>query len=357
MKHLDQILKKTAIITAAPDDTLSSVLAKLSSSHDAAFIFDDKKQFMGVINPYYTLIKSSAYDGNTKVEHALFHPPHVHTKDSLERIVSLMNDSKIHYLPVFDEEGAFMGITSARRILAYMLTLPVADLQLGSIAHTQKGKILAVEWDDPVSKALALFQEYKTSKIVVIDAALKLKGILSHYDLIPYIVAPGKRSNRGRRGERPRFHETPVKNYAKTTVLTLTEGATVGDAIRLILSREIGSIILIDRGVYPKGIITTRDLLDTLPGGRQEKKVKITTKHLSKQHKKAVKDLTAYIHDHINEKDEYRGAEIRASEEKKNLLYQIIVHLIPEKGKMTVFKREGKDLEAMIKELKNLVRR
>ena len=71
-----EILKTEGIFKSTKDETLGTVLNNLSSSHDAAFIFEDKdfKKYLGVINPYYALIKSN-YPPDTKVERAIFHAP------------------------------------------------------------------------------------------------------------------------------------------------------------------------------------------------------------------------------------------------------------------------------------------
>ena len=115
MNLLDAVKTKN-IIKISLEDSLSSALSHLSSSHDAAFIFDDKKKFVGVINPYHALIHAS-YPGNAKVAHCLFHPPRVKRNFSISKVAQLFIESKLHYLPVFDERDEFIGITSARRLL------------------------------------------------------------------------------------------------------------------------------------------------------------------------------------------------------------------------------------------------
>ena len=192
MKDIEKILKTTDIIKASPDDTLASTLSKLASSHDAAFVFDDDEQFMGIINPYYTSIKSSANDGSTKISHILFHPPRISREDSLSRIVQLMNESKIHYLPVFEDDGTFMGITSARRILTYMRDMDIASTKLRNAKHTQKGRVITVFMDDPVSVATSLFKEFKTSKSLITKPYVFLWG-----NALPFIGVPKVLSNNG----------------------------------------------------------------------------------------------------------------------------------------------------------------
>src|SRR5215213_6955802 len=114
-------LKTNNIIEASPEHTLSNSLAHLKSSHDSAFVFDptNKKKLLGVINPYYSVIKNS-YPGNAKVEHSLFHPPHLKTNFPVSKVAQLLIESKLHYLPVFDNEDKFTGIVSARNLLAHL---------------------------------------------------------------------------------------------------------------------------------------------------------------------------------------------------------------------------------------------
>src|SRR3989344_6984967 len=210
-----EIIKTTNIIKASPNDTLSMTLPHLTSSHDAAFVFNKKGAFLGVVNPYYCLIHSS-YPGTTKIE------------------------SKIHYLPVFDGKNKFLGIMTARRVLNQIRDLPVARISISEVILHKKRPLVTLYDYDTIAQALHLFKEHKVSKLVVIDKNMKLHGVLTYYDLIPYLVAPGVRNNRtARAGEKEQFNKMKVKNYAKPTVLALQENAKVTDAIELILTRSI----------------------------------------------------------------------------------------------------------------------
>src|SRR3990167_10291057 len=114
MELLDFVKTKN-IIKIAPDTTLSHALSSLKSSHDAAFVFDEKDNYMGLVNPYYSIIKTSL-PGNAKIEHYLFHAPRIKLNDSVAKVARLMIESKVNYLPVFDDRNEFVGITSARRL-------------------------------------------------------------------------------------------------------------------------------------------------------------------------------------------------------------------------------------------------
>ena len=262
MIDLATIVKKDNIITASPDVSLTQALARLSTSHDAAFVFDEKNKYLGVVNPYYALIRSS-HPGNAKAVHCLHHPPKIYVDYSLPKVASLLIESKIHYLPVFDRKEKFLGIISARRILKNLSNLAVFKKPIKEALQFRKRPLTVVYDDETVAQAINLFKSTKLSKLVVINRDMKLKGILSYYDLIAFMLE-GKKPNGGRReivGNKVHLFNQRVRNYMKTYVLSLRNDNLVADAFRLIIDKKIGSVVVVDEERHPIGIVTTRDLL------------------------------------------------------------------------------------------------
>jgi len=258
--RLLNILKDNNIIKASPDDLLANVLSKLSTSHDAAFVFDEDR-FLGVINPYYSVIKAS-HPGNTKAIHCLSHPPKIFLNFPLVKVCDAFIQSKVHYLPVFDEKEKFSGIISARRILNYLKDLPIFKIKIEDFIKEKNKPIVAVYEEDSIAKAVSLFKSTKLSKIIVINRDMKLKGILSYYDLMAYMMTPKESPGRGERtGKKVHYLNRQVKNFVKTSVLTLKKEVILSEAIKLILNKKIGSVIIIDEERDPIGIITTKDIL------------------------------------------------------------------------------------------------
>ncbi len=346
------IVKTENIIRVSAEDTLSSALSRLASSHDAAFVFTADDKYIGVINPYYTLIQTS-FPGTTKVEHCIFHPPRVDIEDDLSRIAQLMTESKIHYLPVFNEGKEFVGITTARRLLRAIRKMTVAKTKIINAAIGKNGGVVSVYEDESIDHALHLFKEHKISKLVVIDRGMKLRGIISYYDLIPNIVAPGDRETKN---DRKHFINLKVKNFAKKTVLTLLPNDTVADAIDQILKHSMGSVVIVDRESHPVGIITTKDILNLLLLRKLKKPVEFTQKHLSHEHEEIMADFVSYVSKHIQNHTDIRSAKVIVEEEKAGVLYRIAVHILPEKGEVQVFEKESKNLEGTIKDLKKFLR-
>lgn len=260
--RLLNILKENNIIKVSPEDHLSKVLSKLSSSHDAAFVFNDEDKYLGIVSPYFTMIKSSL-PANTKVEHCLTHTSRVYLNYPLTKVCELFIQSKIHYLPVFDPENdKFLGIISARRILSYFKDKQIFKVKLETIIRKRWQGLVTIFEDDTITQAIHLFKNKKVSKLIVISHDRKLKGVLSYYDLIKLMVSPKHSSKHGERvNKKISFYNHRVKNFEKTYVLTLSQDRSLLDAINLIVSKKIGSVIITDKERHPLGIVTTRDIL------------------------------------------------------------------------------------------------
>ncbi|GIW63556.1 MAG: CBS domain-containing protein [Patescibacteria group bacterium] len=260
-----EILKTTGIIRTTADETLAAVLANLPSSHSAAFVFDseDYKNYLGVVSPYYTMIRTT-YPPETKVETVLFHCPKLSLTDDLTEAVRLMNESKIHYLPVFDAKRAFVGIATARRIMRKLLDENLLNISVADVLAKKK-QLITINENQQVSEALSVFKTNKVSKLVCVDDHSHLRGVLTYYDLIALSLSPKFRISYGdRAGNRHKDWQMPVKNFMKTYVLTLKPTDTLSLAASMILDKEIGSVVVLDNNKKPIGIITTKDIISVI---------------------------------------------------------------------------------------------
>lgn len=259
--RLLNILKEDNIIKVSPDDHLSHVLSKLSTSHDAGFVFDEKNKFLGVISPYYSAIKSS-HPGNAKVINCLTHPPKIYLNYPISKVCSLFIQSKIHYLPVFTSDEQFLGIVSVRRVLSHFKNLPIFKTKIEEIIKIRWRPLITIKQDASINDAFHLFKNKKFSKLVVVDYEGNLKGVLTYYDIINFIISPKYKEGRGDRvGSKGSFYNLRVKTFAKSYVLTMNKERQLSDVIDTIINKKIGSVVIIDKDRRPIDIITSRDLL------------------------------------------------------------------------------------------------
>lgn len=347
---LSEILKTEGIITVGPEDTLSHAMGQLSSSHDAAFVVDEKENLLGVVNPYHCLINNS-YPGNAKVIHCLMKPPKVYLETSIAESARLMSESKIHYLPIYDEHKKFVGIITARRILSHLLKMSDSKKALKNILKNNK-PIKAVYEDEKIAKALHFFKEAKISKLIVVSKENKLKGVLTFYDLISHLATPKTRESIGdRKGVKTPFLNYQVRNFMKTMVLTLSEDASIADAINLILDKKIGSVVIVDKENRPIDIVTTKDIFNGMFRKATSVNFEVMTKNLSGVSKLILPVFNNKFFQMISKRKNVQKSTLFVEEKGKGM-FKVLFSLIPKRGKRELIEREGRDLTNVLSDVK-----
>lgn len=345
------IIDSQDVIKVLPDDTLSSALGKLKSAHDAAFVFDTEDKYLGLINPYFSVIKTS-FPSNAKIINCLFHAPRIGIHFSISKIAQLMNDSKVHYLPVFDDKEKFLGRISARSLLRNLQHLDIFSTQISEFIKTKKQQLVTVREDDSISNALQIFKTTKVSKLVVVNKEFRLKGIISYYDLISLLASPKKKDRSSGDGNKHNIQNKRVRNYAKSYVLTLSSARALRDAVHLILDKKIGSVVVVDSQNKPVTIITTKDLLSLFIRESNRELIEVTSKNLSHKSRKILGGFFYHFKNLLQKGRGVSKAKLFVKEEKQGGLFQVILSLIPKKGEPKIIKQEGKNLEQVLREVK-----
>lgn len=353
---LDKLVRNDNIIKIAPNETLSSALTKLSTSHDAAFLFSFDNRFLGVINPYYCLIQKS-YPGNARVEHCIYHPPKIKINTPIEKVATAFIESKIHYLPVFDEKDRFKGMVSARALLNYFQSHLVFSSTVGELLKTKNRPLMTINENDTIALAISYFKKTKFSKLVVVGKENRLKGILSYYDLINFLVAPKDAQSRGQReGVKINASHQKVSNFSKKYVLTLNTTNTITDVIKLILSKGIGSVVILNDNKKPMGIITTRDILRFFIFRQRRARIEIISKNLSEKSKHIFGAFFRPFSHLLNHSNNLSKTRIIIKEEKQGGLFKVMLSLFPKKGEPKVIHQEGKSLSKILPSLNEIIR-
>lgn len=351
---LGGLYKTEDIIKTSSDDTLSSALSLLGSSHDAVFVFDDKDKLEGVINPYYCLIRKS-YPANTKVKNCLISPPHLSVSDTLGKAARQMMESKIHYLPVYQDKK-FVGIITARRILRHIRD----DERYNETLHhrTKKGKrLVTIKNTVQLTKAMELFKKHRVSKLVVVGTTGRLEGVLTYYDIINHLSEPRERQNfASKSGNKQPALRKPVKNFYQKNVLTMSPEKTYRDVIDVILEKEVGSIIIVDKKNIPLGIVTTKDLLMLYTDNKKTPNLKLNASGLSKGSKTLANLFMNRFYKMIGTRDDIEKAEVTISEMSKGGVFKAVLAVF-QQGKRKIVKEEGKDLQTVLKDIKLKARR
>jgi len=356
MINVRDIISTEHILEASEKDSLSKALAKLPTSHSAAFIFSKDKKKVGLVNPYHCIIRSSL-PGNAKVEACVFHSPKLYITTRLDRIIESFISSKIHYLPVFNQNETFAGVVSARGVLNLLKDAAYFNLPIKSVLKRKFKPLVTIQENDTISTAIHLFKLHRVSKLIVVNKDNKLKGVLSYFDIVNFLLTPKHKLRPGdKEGKKGTFYSQKVTTFSKSFVLTLTSEKRMHDALEMVLTKKIGSVIVVDAQKHPIGIITTRDFFNLVLRPSVGLQVYLFQKNLSKSSSEIVQGFYASLQALLRNKNDISKAQLTVKEEKQGNLFKVFFSQSHKKGKQEVIKSEGRNLKLVLQDVKNNLR-
>lgn len=344
----DILIRKETILTADPGDQLSSVLSQTKATHDAVFVFDKQGKYKGVVTPYYAMIKKT-YPLGTKVATAIMHPPKLEITDSISRAATMMIESKMHLLPVF-QQGKFYGVTSARALLYKLQKSQYFKITIAEYLANRK-PLISINLEDTITHALDIFKTNKITKLIVIAKDFTVRGILVEYDIMNVLHAPRERQSWGMMGGGDMKHtitNKKVKDFYKSSVIIAQPEHMLSGAIDQMLKQKIGTVIIADRSRHPLGIISTRDLLDRIVPKKQGFHIEIFPIHLSFPNQRVLEEFALNTQKALGHVPFVDKIVLKATESKKGGAYDLSWHIF-QKGRLEkVITKHGKNLGGML---------
>ncbi|XP_074857636.1 5'-AMP-activated protein kinase subunit gamma-3 isoform X2 [Carettochelys insculpta] len=261
-------------------------LALVANGVRAAPLWDNKQQcfvgmltitdFINILHRYY---RSSLVQIYELEEHKIETWREVYLQGSLKPLVSISpNDSlfdavysliknKIHRLPVIDPlAGNVLHILTHKRILKFLhifgTMLPKPQFLQRTIQELGVGTfrdVATVLETAPVYMALEIFVDRRVSALPVVNAAGKVVGLYSRFDVIHLAaqkiynhldMSVGEALNR--------------RTVCLEGVLTCYPHETMGDVIDRIAKEQVHRLVLVDERNFPRGIVSLSDILQAL---------------------------------------------------------------------------------------------
>ncbi|WP_110941892.1 IMP dehydrogenase [Geosporobacter subterraneus] len=150
---------------------------------------------------------------------------------------------------------AKLAIAMAREggigIIHKNMTIDRQALEVDKVKRSEHGVIVDPFYLSPehvIADALELMERYHISGVPIVDASMKLVGILTNRDI--------------------RFENDMNKKIGeamtKDNLVTASEGISMADAERILKSRKIEKLPIVDEGGYLKGLITIKDIEKTI---------------------------------------------------------------------------------------------
>ncbi len=259
-----------------PDTSLSAALGPDVTTHDAVLVFDES-DFLGIVTPYQTLYKNR-YPKDTKTRDALLKPP-ILTKDTpVTTAVTHMLALRLYILPVFDARNSPVGIISARSIARSLVMNKEFSHEIAT--RTKYNEPITIRKGSKVKEAHEMLRKKNISRLIVVDSAGKVAGIITRSDMADAFLTPsdkqrfrsggrgqlggasiGRASHLMFDGERIKRTDAPIDLYMSEKVFSLPHGTPIHESLLTMMREEYSSIVFLDRESKPRGFLSLRDVL------------------------------------------------------------------------------------------------
>ena len=127
-------------------------------------------------------------------------------------------------------------------------------------------------------------REFRVSAFPVLDADGTVIGVVSEADLLPKEALDDRRGVRGtitglmRRTDQAKAEGVTAADLMTTPAVTVTPDDTVGHAARLMYSRKVKRLPVVDEGGHLVGIVSRTDILAVFDRTDEEIRAEIMTK-------------------------------------------------------------------------------
>lgn len=345
----DQICKGT--------DEVGKVLDRIETVHGGLIAFNEVDEYIGVLSSYKTMYKDHTPPGK-KVSHAVIHPMII-TKDTpLSEVATAMSSSKTYLLPVFDNQK-IIGTISAVDIVKRMFHDNGLLIAVGK--EIKVDNPLVLDTNAKVKDAYTLLRSNGVSEVLVTDKLGKIIGVVTRADIKHAFIHPTDKQRFHHDNYRPddlsfdvekkkRMDES-LTGYISTFVPTINEIATAEQKLITLIDNEQQYVIIVNDAQKPVGIISYRNVLESISKLSVEETINIIIENpsqnvLATEFTSAVDDLKNYIYK-MNKRIALDRAEIRVQESKyptgKTAQMEITLQFDPVTGSQYVVNAKAKN--------------
>ena len=112
-------------------------------------------------------------------------PITVQADSSYQRALRLMDEHRLHHLPVINDAGLLVGIVTERDLLLSTAHYGTADVEVAEIMH--KGALTASP-EMTIAQAAQLMLQKRIGGLPVVDAQQQVIGVITETDLLKAFV-------------------------------------------------------------------------------------------------------------------------------------------------------------------------
>lgn len=245
-------------MVAGPDDEVSRVLGMMKQHdiHEVPVVEDDR--LLGMVS-YTTLLRRRNLPMTTKIDSLLIRPPRIEEEDPLPQVAEILMSSGYRAVPVATDDRLVGLISRTDLMRAIARSENFSRLRVGEVM-TPEPQVVGEE--DTVLRARELMRELDERALPVVDDSGKLVGVVGLKDLVMALVRPRKKETRGDVVGEKTTVDVEVRGIMSVPPITITPEKSAAEAAMLMERSNISSVVVVEEGREPVGIVTQVDLLE-----------------------------------------------------------------------------------------------
>ncbi len=356
MQRVFENLPKEFVSAVATYDYKTPIVEVLSKINSAGSVVVLKnKEYYGMVDA-----KTIASMGTMKMDDKFplgkfaKRVPLVDNATSIEKSILYIFHSATKALP-YSDGGKVKGIVKRETLLKAILSLHLLSNYV--VGDAMSSPVIAIDSASSVAQAKASMENYKVSKIVVLDKG-RIFGILAYNDVINYFAKTSGRLDAKKTDNiskaKNSMGNTLVEDICNRQVYSIDQNKPIEVGIRSLIEQNISSLLVTKAG-KPVGIITIRDVFERVAARTEEVTENILISGLDENSKEYEEDIRAELQKLAGRIDkfgkfkvDYISLHIKRANEKN---YEVYARIIMTKSGAIAASAFGYTIESAIKRL------
>lgn len=251
MKVVDIAIKK--VVTANENDSIAKVLSKMEENriHQLPVLSEDKVIGMVLLKH---LLGRDYHPSKTLAKKFAIRIPFLSSQMDLDEAIVQITRTGLRALPVV-EDDQLVGILSETDLIKHVEV--VRDIEPSRVVS----KAITIENGESLEKAIALMYENHVSRLPVVGGNEKLLGCLDSLSMIKFLMEPieSPRYSQLTAVEKGSLKSFRVKNYLRDTQSLDWDEFSLTKVIKALQKDEE---VVVIKGQKPVGVIVPKDILE-----------------------------------------------------------------------------------------------
>jgi len=320
------------VLTLGPKDTVSKFVGLMEQhrAHEVPIV--DGKKFLGIV--HYKTIASKRFSdpSKEKLESLITRIKALDEDNTLEEAADTIFQAGFRAVPVCSG-GNLTGIISVFDLLnAFSKRQDFKETAAEGIMSASE----VISIDSDIGKARVLLREKNISRLPVVDAEGKLRGVVATFDLLKAVKPSEKMNWYSMAAEKETIMGVQISTIMNDEPLTAEKQTRLSEiADMMVKYKDSGAVIVEDDA--PVGVVTTRDMLEFYLSKREKKGAYVQITGLGKEDAMAAATTDRMIRDSLQKISSFLPVQflflhVKRYEKGGKTKYSVRVRLMTDKG-------------------------